>query len=75
MSCTRTRDISRTEIEFAIDEWIVGRNAERDRMLIRRRLIDGITFERLAEEFELSVRQTKAIIYRCQDKVYRHIPR
>lgn len=68
------RDVSRTEIEFAIDEWIIGKNAERDRMLLRRRLIDGVVFEKLAEEFDLSVRQTKSIVYRCQEKIYRHIP-
>ena len=72
---SQIRDISRTEIDFAIDEWIVGKNAERDRMIIRRRLIDGITYERLAEEFDLSVRATKAIVYKCQDKIYRHIPK
>ena len=71
---SQTHDVSRTEIERAIDEWIVGKNAERDRKLLRRRLIDGIVFERLAEEFELSVRQTKEIIYKGQDKVFRHIP-
>ena len=49
------RDLSRTEIESAIDEWIIGKNAERDRKVLRRRLIDGVTFERLAEEQELSV--------------------
>ena len=68
------RDISRSEIEYAIDEWIVGKNAERDRKLLRRRLIDGVVFERLAEEFDLSVRQTKEIIYKGQVKVFRHIP-
>ena len=76
MSCTnkQIRDISRSEIEYAIDEWIVGKYAERDRLLLRRRLIDGIVFERLAEEFDLSVRQTKAIIYKGQEKIFRHIP-
>ena len=71
---SQIRDISRSEIEYAIDEWIVGKNAERDRKLLRRRLIDGIVFERLAEEFDLSVRQTKEIIYKGQVKVFRHIP-
>lgn len=70
----QVRDISRSEIEYAIDEWIVGKNAERDRKLLRRRLIDGVVFERLAEEFDLSVRQTKEIIYKGQEKVFRHIP-
>ena len=70
----QSRDVSRSEIEHAIDEWIVGKYAERDRQLLRRRLIDGIVFERLAEEFDLSVRQTKKIIYKGQEKVFRHIP-
>jgi len=48
-------DYSRTQIENAIEEWIVGKNAERDRAVLRRRLIDGICFEPLAEEFDLSV--------------------
>ena len=44
-------DLSRTEVNAIIDEWIIGKNAERDREILRRRLIDGITFERLAEEY------------------------
>ena len=67
------RDISRTEIEFAIDEWIIGKNAERDRKVIRRRLIDGLTFERLAEEQELSVSQVKRIIWRGSEIIFRHL--
>ena len=67
------RDISRTEIEFAIDEWIIGKNAERDRKVIRRRLIDGLTFERLAEEQELSVSQVRRIIWRGSEIIFRHL--
>ena len=67
------RDISRTEIEFAIDEWIIGKNAERDRKIIRRRLIDGVTFERLAEEQELSVSQVKRIIWKNSEIIFRHL--
>ena len=36
------RDVSRTELENVIDEWIVGRNAERNREILKRRMIDGI---------------------------------
>lgn len=68
------RDISRSEFERVIDEWIVGKDAERNRAILKRRLIDGITFEKLAEEFELSVRRTKTIVYNGQVKVFRHIP-
>jgi DNA-directed RNA polymerase specialized sigma24 family protein len=65
-------DLSRSQIEHLIDEWVVGRNAARDRMILKRRLIDGITYERLAEEFDLSVRQVKNIVYRCEDRLFSH---
>ena len=66
-------DLSRADIEAAIDNWIIGRNAERNRRILKRRLLDGITFDRLAEEFDLSVRQVKNIVYQCEDKLYKHL--
>jgi len=66
-------DISRFELDRAIDNWIIGKNAERNRAILRRRLFDGITFEHLAEEFNLSVRQTKNIIYQGERKIFSHI--
>ena len=67
-------DLGRSEIDLLIQEWILGRNAERDRAILRRRLFDGITYERLAEEFDLSVRCTKQIVYKGQNKIFKHIP-
>ncbi len=64
---------SKTEIEAGIDEWIVGRNAERNRMILKRRLCDGVTYDTLAEEFELSVRQVKNIVYKCEDRLFAHL--
>ena len=46
---------------------------ERDRRILERRLIDGITFERLAEEFELSVSQVKRIIWKNSEVVFKNI--
>jgi len=63
-------DVSRSEWEHIIDEWIFS---ERDRKILKRRLLDGITFERLAEEFDMSVRQTKNIVKRCQQTLFRHV--
>ena len=63
-------DIPRSEIERLIDEWIFS---ERDRRILRRRLLDGIHFEPLAEEFDLSVRQVKTIVYRAQAKMLAHV--
>lgn len=68
------KDISRTEICNLVDEWIVGRNAERDREILKRRFADGLTYERLAEEFDMSVRQISNIIYKRQDVLFRHMP-
>ena len=48
-------------------------HSERDREIMIRRLIDGITFERLAEEQEMSVRQIKNIVYRNEDFLFRKL--
>ena len=53
---------SNDEIRAVIDNYVRGRNAERNRKLLKRRLIDGVTLERLAEEFDMSVTQVKDII-------------
>lgn len=60
------RDYTNSEIEALIDEYI---HSERDRNLMKRRLIDGITQEKLAEEFDLSVRQVQRLIYKLQEKI------
>ena len=66
-------DVSADRIAADIDRWITGRNAERNRDILKRRLIDGIRFEVLAEEFDLSVPQTKSIVYKTSAKLFRHV--
>ena len=63
-------NLSRSQWENIIDEWIFS---ERDRKMLKRRLLDGILFEQLAEEFDLSVQQTKSVIYKATDKLIKHI--
>lgn len=63
-------NISNSEINHLIDEWI---HSERDRKILKRRLIDGICFEPLAEEFNLSVRQMKAIVSKAEERLFKHI--
>lgn len=48
-------------------------HSERDRAVLCRRLIDGISFERLSEEFDLSVRQTKNIVYKNEEILFRKL--
>ena len=64
------RDYSRSELTNAIDEWILN---EKHRAILKRRLIDGICYEPLAEEFDMSVRQIKRIVYKGEDVIFRHI--
>ena len=66
-------DVSAAKIAADIDLWITGRNAERNRKILKLRLIDGITFEALAAEFDLSVTQTKTIVYKTSAKLFRHV--
>ena len=63
-------DLSNSELSDCIDEWIRG---ERDRAILKRRLIDRVCYDPLAEEFGLSVQRTKAIVYKAQEKLFRHI--
>lgn len=64
------RDLANSEIETLIGEWIKN---ERNRRVLRRRLIDGICFEPLAEEFDLSVRQVKNIVYKGEEIIFAHV--
>ena len=59
-------DLDRYQWEALIDRWIFN---ERDRAILKRRLLDGICFEPLAEEFNLSVRQVQKIVYKSQNKL------
>lgn len=63
-------EISNSDIAHAIDEWI---HSERDRKILKRRLIDGICYEPLADEFDMSVRQIKDIVYKAEAKLFKHI--
>lgn len=63
-------DLSRSDLEKIIDEWVFN---ERNRNIIKRRLLDGICYEPLADEFNLSVRQVKNIVYKTENIIIRHI--
>ena len=52
--------LSVSQVENLIDEWVFS---ERDRAIMKRRLIDAITIENLAKEFELSDTQIKRNVF------------
>lgn len=63
-------EYTNSQIQALIEDYI---HSERDRRILYRRLVDGITYERLAEEFEISTAQTKRIIYKAEEILFRHI--
>lgn len=63
MTMNRFNNIPNNQLSEMIENWI---KSERDRNLMKRRLIDGLSLERLSEEFELSVKQ----VYRITNKYY-----
>lgn len=63
-------DYTNSQMRLLIDEHI---HSERDRDILKRRMIDGICYEPLAEEFDMSVMQIKRIIYREQGKLFDYL--
>lgn len=63
-------DMSRFRREQLIDEWIIS---ERDRNIMKRRFLDKIKIEAIAEEFDMSDRQIKNILRKCQNEIAIHL--
>lgn len=71
-------EIGRDELETAIQQWIIGRNGERDRVILAMYLFDGITFARMQDRlemmgYELSIDQIKKIVRKRKEELFRHV--
>lgn len=64
------KEYTNSEISKIIDECI---HSERDRAILKRRLVDGIKYEKIAEEFDLSVRHVKKIIYKAEETIISYL--
>lgn len=63
-------EYSNSVITNAINEWI---HSARDRELMIDRLVNGMTYERLAEVYDLSVSQVRRINGRCIAQIVKHL--
>lgn len=63
-------DISRSEWELYIDEFIFN---EEHRAMLKRNLLDGRTYEQIAEQFDCSRDKVARLIPKLQDKLFRKI--
>lgn len=63
-------DYDRYQWEEAIDRWIFD---EEHRAMLKRNLLDGRTYEQLAEEFECSRDKVARLIPRLQKRLFKKI--
>lgn len=63
-------EYTNSQISALIDEHI---HSERDRRIMKRRFIDGVCFEPLAEESGLSVQRVKTIVYKEWNKLLKYL--
>lgn len=62
-------NLPRSEIEKLIDEWIYKKKY---RDILKDRLLNGMTYEALAEKYDMSVRHMKRIVYQAEDILFNH---
>lgn len=70
MKLTSVADLSRSQWIHLINEWIFN---ERDKAIIIEHHLDGRTYERIAEEYDMSTQRVKQIVYQAEKKLMRHI--
>lgn len=63
-------DLSRTEWEHYIDEFIFS---EEHRAMLKRNLLDGRTYEQIAEQFDCSRDKVARLIPRLQNQLFKKI--
>lgn len=63
-------DYFNSDAERVINEVV---HNKRDRELMRLRLIDGLTFQQMAEALDLSVRHTQNLYAKYAPRVFKHL--
>ena len=63
-------EYTNSQIREIIAEYI---HSQRDRELLCDRLIDGLTFEQLAEKHDMSDRHVRRIVYKLQEQLFKHL--
>lgn len=63
------KNYMKSELEHLIEEWVVGRNARRNKKIIRDKLIHGMTIPQVAAKYKLSETRTKTVIRTFRRKI------
>lgn len=70
MSRTIPNNLSNTDVKTLIDEWI---RKQRDRDILKSRLIDGLLYKEIADIYKLSEEAVKKIIYKGENAIFSHV--
>jgi AraC-like DNA-binding protein len=70
MKIPQASNFSRREWEEAIDQYIFD---EKHRAILKRNLLDGVKYERLAEEFGCSRDKIARLVPKLSAKLFKHI--
>lgn len=65
--------LSASQLSHLIDEWIIGNHAERDREILKEKLIHGKSLYQLSDMFDLSITQVKNILRKRQNELFKHL--
>lgn len=63
-------EYSNDDISATIDKWVKG---SRNREIMKDRLINCLTYETIAEKYDLSVRYVVSLIYKHEYEVFKHL--
>lgn len=70
MKIPNDTNLDRYQWEDLIERWVFN---DQHRQMLKRNLLDGWTYERIAEEFELSSRQVASLIPKLQNQLFKRI--
>ena len=63
-------DYTNSQIIALIDEHI---HSERGRAILKRRLVDGICYDKMAEEFDRTPRQMQRVVDKLQKQLFKYL--
>ena len=64
-------EYTNSQIKELISEYI---HNQVDRKMVFDRLVNGLTFEKISEIYQLDVKTVRKRIHKCEDILFRHIP-
>ena len=70
MNIIEDSNLDRYEWQNIIDRWIFD---EKDRIILKRKFLDNASLEKIAEEIDLSDKQTKRRFKRAKMQLFKHI--